>query len=70
MRPKATLTPREVTILDLLSSGVTTNAAIGKALTIHHRTVDNYISRLIRKMRMGNRTQLAVWWWARKQAGQ
>lgn len=68
MKPKSDLTAREITILELLASGVTTNAAIGERLEISHRTADNYISRLIRQMGVKNRTELAVMWWMKKQA--
>jgi len=66
VRSKSGLTAREITILELLVSGVTTNAAIGQALAISDRTVDNYISRMIRQMGLRNRTELAVRWWSRK----
>lgn len=65
-RPETALTAREVTILELLASGVTTNAAIGERLKISHRTVDNYISRMIRQMDVKNRTELAVRWRLKK----
>lgn len=69
MRTKPNLTAREITILNLLANGVTTNAAIGQALTLHHRTVDNYVSGLIQKTGAKNRTELAVRWWTRKHEG-
>lgn len=67
---KSNLTAREITILELLAGGVTTNAAIGRALTIHHRTVDNYVSRLIQKTGARNRTELAVRYWVGKHEGE
>lgn len=70
MRPKADLTTREITILDLLTSGITTSAAIGQRLGVSERFVTNAISGLLGKMDARNRTQLAVKWWARKNEGQ
>lgn len=64
---KFNLTDRETAILELLTIGVTTNAAIGDILTLSHRTVKNYISRMIQRTGVKNRTELAVRYWAKKQ---
>jgi DNA-binding CsgD family transcriptional regulator len=67
MRTKATLTAREVTILELLAGGITTSAAISQQLGVSRRFVNDSVSRLIGKFGVKNRTELAVKWWVRKQ---
>lgn len=58
------LTPREITILSELALGHS-NKIIAYRLGLAHGTVHTYISQLIMKLRLANRTQLAVWWLAR-----
>lgn len=52
-------TNREREVLGLLARGAT-DAEIGAELSVAHRTVRVYITSLLAKMSLGNRTQLAL----------
>jgi DNA-binding NarL/FixJ family response regulator len=54
------LTPREREVLALVAAGQS-DKEIGGELSIGSKTVSNYVSRLLRKGRCGNRTELARW---------
>jgi two-component system, NarL family, nitrate/nitrite response regulator NarL len=54
------LSPREVEILRALSSGKS-NKEIARALAISEATVKVHLKALLRKVRVNNRTQAAVW---------
>jgi len=56
----ADLTPRERQILDMIVHGQG-NKAIGLALGIREPTVKFYVKNIMRKLRVCNRTQAAVW---------
>ncbi len=51
------LTQRESEVLDLLTIGLS-NAAIGQKLHLSHRTIEKYVSRLLRKTETNNRAEL------------
>lgn len=55
------LTETEEKILDLLSKGMT-NKEISAQLYIAEKTVRNYLSRVMRKINVGNRTEAALYW--------
>lgn len=55
------LTETEEKILDLLSKGMT-NKEISAQLYIAEKTVRNYLSRIMRKIDVGNRTEAALYW--------
>lgn len=55
------LTETEEKILDLLSKGMT-NKEISAQLYIAEKTVRNYLSRIKRKIDVGNRTEAALYW--------
>lgn len=55
------LTETEEKILDLLSKGLT-NKEISAQLYIAEKTVRNYLSRIMRKIDVGNRTEAALYW--------
>lgn len=59
------LTETEEKILDLLSKGLT-NKEISAQLYIAEKTVRNYLSRIMRKIDVGNRTEAALYWNKRK----
>lgn len=59
-RQPAMLTPREREVLALVAAGQS-DKEIGGELSIGSKTVSNYVSRLLRKSRCGNRTELARW---------
>jgi DNA-binding NarL/FixJ family response regulator len=52
-----TLTEREKQVLDLLSTGLS-NVEIGKTLHLSPRTVEKYVSSLLRKTETNNRSEL------------
>jgi two-component system, NarL family, nitrate/nitrite response regulator NarL len=54
------LSPREAQILRHLTSG-DSNKAIARALAISEATVKVHLKALLRKVRVSNRTQAAVW---------
>ena len=56
-RNAVTLTNREQQVLDLLTVGLS-NVEIGNKLHLSHRTVEKYVSSLLRKTDTGNRAEL------------
>ncbi|MEA5509886.1 helix-turn-helix transcriptional regulator [Crocosphaera sp. UHCC 0190] len=56
----ASLSGREMEILDLLSTGLT-NLEIAEKLDISKRTVDNHISNILTKTKTENRVELVRW---------
>jgi DNA-binding CsgD family transcriptional regulator len=52
----ATLTARELEVLNLMSDGAS-NAAIGEALVISNATVKSHVRHILRKLRAANRTE-------------
>jgi NarL family two-component system response regulator LiaR len=57
---KDPLTDREVEVLRLVARGLT-NQDIAKSLVISERTVGNHIGSILRKLRLANRTQAALY---------
>lgn len=57
--PLATLTERERTLLELIGEGLT-NRQISERMFLAEKTVKNYVSRLLTKLGMERRTQVAV----------
>jgi DNA-binding NarL/FixJ family response regulator len=57
--PLAGLTERERTLLDLIGEGLT-NRQIAEQMFLAEKTVKNYVSRLLTKLGMERRTQVAV----------
>ena len=57
--PLSGLTSQERTLLSLLSEGLT-NKQIADKMVLAEKTVKNYVSRLLNKLRMASRTQAAV----------
>jgi DNA-binding NarL/FixJ family response regulator len=55
------LTSQERNILDLISLGKT-NKEIAEELFIAEKTVRNYVSRIMRKINVTNRTEAAMYW--------
>jgi DNA-binding NarL/FixJ family response regulator len=53
------LTPRELSVLTLISGG-RSNRQIGAALAISEGTVKGHVHRILRKLRVSNRTEAAV----------
>jgi DNA-binding CsgD family transcriptional regulator len=58
-RRLARLSPAERNVLDLLAEGLT-NGQIADRLFLAHKTVKNYVSRLLCKLDMSRRTEAAV----------
>jgi NarL family two-component system response regulator LiaR len=58
----AELTPRELSVLELLANGLS-NAAIAEQLVLSEQTVRGYVSNILSKLHRGNRTQAAVFAW-------
>jgi DNA-binding NarL/FixJ family response regulator len=58
----AELTPRELEVLQLLADGQT-NTAIAEQLVLSEKTVRGYISNILSKLHMQDRTQIAVFAW-------
>lgn len=57
--PLAGLTDRERTLLELIGEGLT-NRQIAERMFLAEKTVKNYVSRLLTKLGMARRTQVAV----------
>lgn len=57
--PLEELTPREREIVDLVAQGYA-NRDIAEKLVISQKTVKNHISRILKKLRLRDRTQLAI----------
>jgi DNA-binding NarL/FixJ family response regulator len=58
--PTATLSERELQIIDLVAAGLT-NQEIAEQLEISKRTVDNHISNILTKTKTDNRVALLRW---------
>jgi DNA-binding CsgD family transcriptional regulator len=56
----ASLSDRELEILDLVANGLT-NQEISERLEISKRTVDNHISNILTKTKTDNRVELVRW---------
>ena len=56
----ARLTPREREVASLIASGLT-NAEIGERLVLVPGTVANYVERILRKLNLRGRAQIAAW---------
>ncbi len=54
------LTPRELETLRLIARGLS-NQEIAKALFVHDRTVAKYVSSILEKLQLANRTQAALY---------
>jgi two-component system, NarL family, response regulator LiaR len=54
------LTPRELDTLRLIARGLS-NQEIAKTLTVHERTVAKYVSNVLDKLHLANRTQAALY---------
>lgn len=59
------LTSKEEQILDELSLGKT-NKEIAKALFISEKTVRNYVSMIMKKLEVSNRTEATIYWLGQK----
>ncbi|SES41681.1 two component transcriptional regulator, LuxR family [Actinokineospora terrae] len=57
--PLAQLTDQERTVFDLIGEGLT-NREIGERMFLAEKTVKNYVSHLLAKLKMQRRTQAAV----------
>lgn len=64
----ASLTDREREVLELVSQGLS-NAQIGSQLSIGEKTVKTHVSRLLQKLNVRSRTQLAVHVWQQNPRG-
>jgi DNA-binding NarL/FixJ family response regulator len=60
LQPSATLSDREVEIIELITAGLT-NEQIAAQLEISKRTVDNHISNVLKKTGVDNRVALVRW---------
>ena len=58
----AELTPRELEVLQLLADGQT-NASIAEQLVLSEKTVRGYVSNILSKLHLEDRTQVAVFAW-------
>lgn len=54
------LTPREREVVQLIAEGLS-NRAIGERLVISVRTVDGHVERILAKLEVRSRTQIATW---------
>jgi len=54
------LTPRELETLKLIARGMS-NQEIAEALVVHERTVAKYVSSILAKLHLANRTQVALY---------
>ena len=57
LHEKLQLTPREIEVLELLIEG-RSNIEIGQQLHLSHRTIEKYVSSLLRKSDLNNRIEL------------
>ena len=55
------LTSREREIAALVAAGLS-NAAIASRLTLSERTVENHVSRIMRKLGSSSRAHVAAWY--------
>ncbi len=58
----AELTDREIEVLKLIAQGLN-NAAIAKQLHLSEKTVKGYVSNILQKLHLADRTQAAVYAW-------
>lgn len=58
--PPASLSERELEILDLVAIGLT-NQEVSERLEISKRTVDNHVSNILTKTKTENRVELVRW---------
>ena len=58
--PLSSLSPQEGRILDLIADGKT-NKQIAEAMFLSENTVKNYITSLLRKLKMTSRTEAAIY---------
>ena len=54
------LSPQEARILDLIAEGQT-NRQIAEAMYLSEKTVKNYVTGLLAKLRMNSRTEAAIY---------
>lgn len=54
------LTPRELDTLRLIANGLS-NQEIAQAMAVHERTVAKYVSNILSKLHLANRTQVALY---------
>jgi len=54
------LTPRELETLQLIARGLS-NQEISEALVVHERTIAKYVSSILEKLHLANRTQAALY---------
>ena len=54
------LTSRELEVLALIAYG-RTNRQIAQTLVVSEKTVKNHVTSILRKLRLNDRTQAAVW---------
>lgn len=59
-QPPASLSDRELEILDLVAIGLT-NQEVSERLEISKRTVDNHVSNILTKTKTENRVELVRW---------
>lgn len=59
-QPPASLSDRELEILDLVAIGLT-NQEVSERLEISKRTVDNHVSNILTKTNTENRVELVRW---------
>jgi DNA-binding NarL/FixJ family response regulator len=59
VRSQDGLTDREQEVLGLLADGMS-NAKIARTLGLSHKTVQNYVSRILEKLQLADRTQAAL----------
>ena len=60
--------PRELTIIEGLASGHS-NKIMARQLTITEATVKVHVKAVLRKLRVSNRTQAAIWWHSNRPNG-
>ena len=60
IRSAASLSPQEARILDLIAEGKT-NKQIAEAMFLAENTVKNYITSLLRKLKVTSRTEAAIY---------
>lgn len=61
MSIKPSLTPREESIIRAIASGQS-NSEIARDLHISVKTVERYVTRLLRKLGVRSRVEIATWW--------
>ena len=58
--PAGPLTPREREVAELVAQGLT-NRQIAARLCLSERTAQNHVQHILTKLRLPNRSQIAVW---------